>query len=45
MHWLEATFASAKVNAAPKSAHDAAAAETKRFREEKPLPPLENPLS
>lgn len=33
---LRATFASAKDNAAPKSAHDAAVAEVKRFREATP---------
>lgn len=45
MHLLEATFASAKDNAAPKSAYDAAAAEIKMFTEETPLPLPENPLS
>lgn len=39
------SFASAKDNDAPKSTHDAAAAEMKRFREETPLPLPENPLS
>lgn len=38
-------FASSKNNAVPKSAHYAAAAEIKRFREEPPLPLSENPLS
>lgn len=42
---LGAMFASAKNNAAPKCAHDAAAAEIKRFREETPLSLPENPLS
>lgn len=42
---LGPTFASAKNNAAPKSAHCTAAAEIKKFREETPLPLPENPLT
>ncbi|XP_060739298.1 E3 SUMO-protein ligase ZBED1-like [Tachysurus vachellii] len=42
---LGMVFATSENNMAPKSAHDTAASEIKRFREEKPLPLQENPLS
>ncbi|CAI5652041.1 unnamed protein product [Oreochromis niloticus] len=42
---LGATFASTSDNTAPKSEHDVAAAEIKRYRDETPLPLTGNPLS
>ncbi len=42
---LGTVFATSENNMPPKSAHETAAAEIKRFREEKPLPLQENPLS
>lgn len=43
--WLAWYSATSENNMPPKSAHETAAAEIKRFREEKPLPLLESPLS
>uniref|UniRef100_A0AAZ1Y5E7 BED-type domain-containing protein n=1 Tax=Oreochromis aureus TaxID=47969 RepID=A0AAZ1Y5E7_OREAU len=41
----KSTFASTSDNTAPKSEHDVAAAEIKRYRDETPLPLTGNPLS